>query len=49
MFYQFVDQQFSALIVNVVVACAVNQQQFAFELCRMRDGRKLNIVLGILI
>ena len=39
--YEFIDKQLAVLVVNIVVACAVYQQQIAFKSLDMAYGLSL--------
>jgi len=44
---QLVDQQLRSLIVDVVVAGAVDDQQIAFQVFRKRDRRRVLVILRV--
>ena len=44
---QLIDQHLAVLIVYIVIACAMNQEQVAFQTFGIRDGRSFAIALRI--
>ena len=49
MAHKFVDEHFATLVVDVVVACAVDEQEIALEAFGIGDWRTFAVAFGVVL
>ena len=49
MAHEFVDEHFATLVVDVVVACAVDEQEIALEAFGIGDWRTFAVAFGVVL